>query len=88
VVAKLSGTESPQMSAKLKLPLLFNTPAEQQLTLEEVRGWKDRARADLDRRTAIEHAGTGLPFDVVRATITRGDDDITAAWKLLLKEQQ
>jgi hypothetical protein len=79
-----------------KLPLLFRTPpTERPLTLDEWDGWAARAASYIDGLTSIAHAATGsedgtgkLPFDVVRATITRGRDDFTAARKLLLKEQQ
>ena len=84
------------MSTRLKLPLLFKTlPDEQPLTLDEYEGWAARAGAYIDGLTEVAHAKTGnedgtgkLPFDVVRATITRGKDDFSAARVLLLKERQ
>jgi hypothetical protein len=84
------------MSARLKMPLLFNTPPDEKpLTLDEYEGWAARAGAYIDGLTEIAHAKTGnedgtgkLPFDVVRATITRGKDDFTAARVLLSKERK
>jgi hypothetical protein len=46
-------------------------------------GWARRASAYIDGLTETAHAGTGLPFDVVRATITKGKDDFMAPRKLL-----
>jgi hypothetical protein len=58
------------------------------LTLDEMDHWAARAAAYIDGLTATAHAGTGLPRDVVRATITCGKDDFSAARKLLLKEKR
>jgi hypothetical protein len=57
------------------------------LTLDEMDTWAARAASYIDGLTSVAHAGTGLPWDVVRATITCGKDDFSAARKLLLKER-
>jgi hypothetical protein len=74
---ELAAAEGP---AKLKPP---TQPVEQPLTLAAMDGWARRAGAYIDGLTETAHAGTGLPFDVVRATITKGKDDFMAPRKLL-----
>jgi hypothetical protein len=86
------------MGAKLKLPLLFNTPPDEKpLTLDEMDGWAARAAGKIDAITDVRHAATGnpdgtgkLPWEVCRKTLTDryGGDDFKTARALLLKERQ
>jgi hypothetical protein len=65
-----------------------NRPTERPLTLDEMDDWAARTAAYINGLAEVAHGGTGLPFEVVRATITKGKDDFTAARKLLLEGRQ